>query len=70
MTENLLQIATKNWIVAIQKHYENEPDRNELTQVHMRGYFGGWSERQIAQLADQLAKNETDYPLYRENEKK
>ena len=70
MTENLLQIATKNWIEAIQKHYENEPDRNELTQVHMRGYFGGWSERQIAQLADQLAKNETDYPLYRENEKK
>ena len=70
MTENLLQLATKNWIEAIQKHYENEPDRNELTQVHMRGYFGGWSERQIAQLADQLAKNETDYPLYRENEKK
>ena len=70
MTENLLQLATKNWIEAIQKYYENEPDRNELTQVHMRGYFGGWSERQIAQLADQLAKNETDYPLYRENEKK
>ena len=70
MTENLLQIATKNWIEAIQKYYENEPDRNELTQVHMRGYFGGWSERQIAQLADQLAKNETDYPLYRENENK
>jgi hypothetical protein len=36
----------------------------------MRGHFGGWSERQIAQLADQLAKNETDYPLYRENENK
>ena len=70
MNENPLQLATKNWIEAIQKHYENEPDRNELTQVHMRGYFGGWSERQIAQLADKLAKNETDYPLYRENEKK
>ena len=70
MTENLLQLATKNLIEAIQMYYENEPDRNELTQVHMRGYFGGWSERQIAQLADQLAKNETDYPLYRENENK
>jgi hypothetical protein len=70
MTENLLQLATKTWIEAVQKYYENEPDRNELTQVHMRGYFGGWSERQIAQLADQLSKNEADYPLYRENEKK
>ena len=70
MTENPLQLATKTWTEAIQKYYENEPDRNELTQVHMRGYFGGWSERQIAQLADQLAKNETDYPLYRENENK
>jgi hypothetical protein len=70
MTENPLQLATKTWIEAVQKYYENEPDRNELTQVHMRGHFSGWSERQIAQLADQLAKNETDYPLWRERESK
>ena len=70
MIENPLQLATKNWIEAIQKYYENEPDRNELTQIFMRGFFSGWSERQVAQLADELAKNEATYPLYRENEKK
>ena len=67
MTENPLQLATKNWIEAVQKYYENN---NELTQIYMRGYFAGWSERQIVELADSLAKNEQDYPLYRENEKK
>jgi len=67
MTENPLQLATKNWIEAVQKYYEND---NELTQIYMRGYFAGWSERQIVKLADSLAKNEQDYPLYRENEKK
>lgn len=70
MTENPLQLATKAWIEAVQKYYEREPDRNELTQIFMRGYFAGWSERQVAQLADELAKNEHDYPLYREGEKK
>jgi hypothetical protein len=70
MTENPLQLATKNWIEAVQKYYENEPDRNKLTQVHMRGYFSGWSEREILGLAEKLLKNEQDYPLYRENEKK
>ena len=65
---NPLQQATKTWIEAVQKYYEREQDRNELTQVFMRGYFSGWSERQVAELADELAKNERDYPLYRENE--
>lgn len=66
MTENPLQLATKNWIEAVQKYYEREKDRNELTQIFMRGYFAGWSEREVAQLADKLAKNEQDYPLFRE----
>jgi len=64
MAENPLQLATKNWIEAVQKYYEREKDRNELTQVFMRGYFAGWSERQIIKLADELAKNEQDYPLW------
>ena len=67
MTENPLQLATKKWIEAVQKFYEREPDRNELTQVFMRGYFAGWSEREVAQLADQLSKNEKEYPVFREN---
>ena len=64
MTENPLQLATKAWIEAVQKYYEREKDRNELTQIFMRGYFAGWSERQVAELADQLDKNEKKYPLW------
>ena len=67
MNENPLQLATKTWIEAVQKYYENTP-RHELTQIYMRGYFAGWSEREVAQLADKLAKNENDYPLWRDKE--
>ena len=63
MNENPLQIATKNWIIAVQKYYENTP-RNELTQIYMRGPFSGWSEREILEFANKLAKNDKDYPLY------
>jgi len=70
MTENPLQLATKNWIEAVQKYYEREKDRSQLTQIYMRGYFAGWSERQIVELADALVKNEQDYPLWRDKEKK
>jgi hypothetical protein len=66
MTENPLQLATKTWIEAVQKYYEREKDRSQLTQIYMRGYFAGWSERQIVELADALAKNEQDYPLWRD----
>jgi hypothetical protein len=66
---NLLQQATKTWIESVQKYYENTRS-NELTQIHMRGYFSGWSEREILGLAEKLLKNEQDYPLYRENENK
>lgn len=67
MTENPLQLATKHWIEEVQKYYEREKNRNELTQVFMRGYFAGWSEREVAQLADKLEKMEKEYPLW-ENE--
>ena len=64
---NPLQQATKTWIESVQKFYENTP-RNQLTQIYFRGYFSGWSEREILELAEKLLKNEQDYPLYRENE--
>lgn len=64
---NLLQQATKTWIESVQKFYENTP-KNELTQIYFRGYFSGWSEREILEFANKLAKNEQDYPLYGENE--
>ena len=64
---NRLQQATKTWIESVQKYYENTP-RNELTQIYMRGYFAGWSEREILRLAERLLKNEQDYPLWRDKE--
>jgi hypothetical protein len=67
MTENLLQLATKTWIESVQKYYENN---NELTQIYMRGYFAGWSEREIFSLAERLLKNEQDYPLWTDKENK
>lgn len=66
---NPLQQATKTWIECVQKYYENTRS-SELTQIHMRGYFSGWSEREILDLADKLAKNENDYPLWRDREDK
>jgi hypothetical protein len=64
MSENLLQSATKAWIEAVQSYFKDSPDRNKLTQIYMRGYFTGWSEREIASFVDRLAQNENDYPLW------
>jgi hypothetical protein len=64
---NRLQQATKTWIESVQKYYENTAS-NELNQIYMRGFFSGWSERQILEFANNLAKNDKDYPLYRDNE--
>lgn len=61
---NPLQSATQAWVEAVQKYYEREPNRNELTQVFMRGYFAGWSEREVAQLADTLADNVKRLPCW------
>lgn len=61
---NALQAATEAWVKAVQKYYEHEPNRNELTQVFMRGYFAGWSEREVAQLADKLADNANRLPSW------
>lgn len=63
MNENPLQSSTRIWVEAVRKYYENEQDRNQLTQIFMRGYFAGWSEREVAMLADKLYNNQKDYPL-------
>jgi hypothetical protein len=64
---NPLQQATKTWIESVQKYYENTAS-NELNQVYMRGPFAGWSGWSILDFVNTLAKNDKDYPLYRENE--
>jgi hypothetical protein len=61
MQENPLLSATKTWIEAVKAYYKNN---NELTQIYMRGYFAGWSEFEILELANRLHKNQQDYPIY------
>lgn len=54
--------ATSKWIEATQLRYQGM-DRNDLTQVFMRGPFAGWSERQVATLSDELLKAQEGYPI-------
>jgi hypothetical protein len=60
--------ATEIWIQAVERRYDGS-DRNDLTQIFMRGPFAGWSEREVACLADQLRESTTKYPLHRANDK-
>ena len=59
-----LQEATAAWVAFVQAYYERSPNRGELTQVFMRGHFAGWSERDVAMLADQLAENNRRLPCW------
>ena len=61
MQENPLFSATKTWIEAVKEYYKNN---DQLTQIYMRGYFAGWSEFEILELANRLHKNQQDYPVY------
>ena len=61
MRLNPILEATKIWIESIKEYYK---DTDNLTQIYMRGYFAGWSEFEILELAKRLEKNDKDYPLY------
>jgi len=51
-----------DWVRATQSRYRGY-GRGDLTQCFMRGPFAGWSERQVAELADLFATNATRFPL-------
>ena len=59
--------ATEAWIQAVERRYEG-CDRNDLTQIFMRGPFAGMSEREVACLADRLRESTKRYPLHRAND--
>ena len=63
MQENPLFAATKTWIETVKEYYKNN---DQLTQIYMRGYFAGWSEFDILELAKRLEKYQQDYPLYQD----
>jgi len=60
MRLNPILEATKAWIESIKEYYK---DTDDLNQIFMRGYFAGWSEREVLELANRLSKNQEDYPL-------
>ena len=63
-----LQDATAQWVAFVQDYYSTTPNRGELTQVFMRGFFAGWSEREVAQLADGLAESNKQFPVWGEKQ--
>lgn len=55
--------ATENWIQAAEQRYKGR-DRDDLTQIFMRGPFAGMSEREVACFADRLRESTEQLPLY------
>lgn len=53
---------TERWIQVVEQRYEGL-DRDDLTQVFMRGPFAGMSERELACFVDRLRQASKDYPL-------
>jgi hypothetical protein len=53
--------ATENWIKVIEEYYK---DVSDLNQVFARGYFAGWSERQVLEMAQGLKESEEKYPRW------
>ena len=58
----MIDKATKEWIEAVRSYYKGYRP-NDLTQIWARGYFAGWSEREILALAEKLDENNTKYPV-------
>ena len=59
MNEINLQEITKQWVEGVREYYK---DTGNLTQVFMRGYFAGMSEREVKALADMLFDNNDKAP--------
>ena len=50
------------WLEQVQEAYKGQ-DRDDLTQLYMRGPFAGWSQEKMVRLADELWDNEQRWPL-------
>lgn len=68
MTFDDLEAVTKIWVETVLEYYKNTPNRDELTQVFARGYFSGWSERELAQLADRMKYSNDNFPPWPKKE--
>lgn len=54
-----LQDITRDWVDGVREYYKNTEN---LTQVFMRGYFAGMSEREVKALANMLFDNNDKTP--------
>jgi len=57
-----IQKMTEEWVDGIFKEFEDFKP-SELTQVRARGYFAGWSDRDILEFANKLKNNNDKFPL-------
>lgn len=51
-----------SWVAATRERYRGQ-SRNGRDQCFMKGTFAGWSDWQVAALADQMADSATRFPL-------
>ena len=58
------QITTDYWIELTLEKYKGF-ERDDLTQVFMRGPFAGWSERMVLELAMEMDDANTKVPRHK-----
>ena len=57
------EITTDYWIELTLEKYKGF-ERDDLTQVFMRGPFAGWSERMVYELAENMDKSNKQVPRH------
>ena len=58
------EITTDYWIELTLNKYKGF-ERDDLTQVFMRGPFAGWSERMVYELAENMDKSNKKVPRHK-----
>ena len=62
--QNEWQLVTDHWIELTLEKYKGF-ERDDLTQVFMRGPFAGWSERMVLELAMGMDDANTKVPRHK-----
>ena len=57
-----LQEATKEWVDTIIELFEGYPS-DALNQVYMKGYFAGWSTRDVLNMAKRMKEANDKFPV-------
>jgi len=57
-----VQQATREWVSAMKEYYDSR-DEDDLDQINLRGYFAGWSERDVHEFVNNLHENNETDPI-------